>query len=51
MNNILEFIFYLTVCICFTDLAFFVFRKFLCFAESLINMKFNFGKVKSLKGN
>lgn len=47
MNIILEFLFYLTITICFTDLVFFVIRKMLAFSESLINTKFNFGKVNT----
>lgn len=46
MNIIIEFIFYLTISIVFTDLAFYIIRKFLKFSESLINTKFNFGKIK-----
>jgi hypothetical protein len=49
MNVILEFIFYLTISICFTDVVFFVIRKMLSFSESLINTKFNFGKVNMKK--
>ena len=49
MNTILEFLFYLTISICFTDVVFFVIRKMLSFSESLINTKFNFGKVKIKK--
>lgn len=52
MNIILEFIFYLTICIVFTDLAFYIIRKFLRFSESMINTKFNFGKLKvNVKGD
>ena len=49
MNVVLEFMFYLTVSICFTDIVFFVIRKMLTFSESLINTKFNFGKVNMKK--
>ena len=49
MSVILEFMFYLTVSICFTDIVFFVIRKMLTFSESLINTKFNFGKVNIKK--
>lgn len=41
-----EFIFYMTISLCFSDLAFFIIRKFLRFSESMINTKFNFGKIK-----
>lgn len=41
-----QFIFYLTICLCFSDLAFFIIRKSLRFSESMINTKFNFGKIK-----
>lgn len=51
MDQITEFIFYLTISLCFSDLAFFIIRKFLRFAESLINTKFNFGKIKLKKGD
>lgn len=50
MEAILQFIFYLTICLCFSDLAFYVIRKMLRFSESLINTKFNFGKIKPVKG-
>jgi len=46
-----KFIFYTTVSLCFTDLAFFVTRKILRFSESLINTKFNFGKIRPVKGD
>lgn len=51
MNTILEFLFYLVISICFTDLVFYIMRKFISFSESLINTKFNFGKVKIRKGD
>jgi hypothetical protein len=50
MNVISEFIFYLVISICFTDLVFYIMRKFIRFSESLINTKFKFGKVKIRKG-
>lgn len=50
MEEITQFIFYLAISLCFSDLAFFIIRKFLRFSESLINSKFNFGKIKPIKG-
>jgi len=41
-----QFIFYMAVSLVFADLAFYIIRKFLRFAESLINTKFNFGKIQ-----
>lgn len=41
-----QFIFYMAVSLIFADLAFYIIRKFLAFSESLINTKFNFGKIK-----
>jgi hypothetical protein len=49
-----EFVFYMALSIVFADLTFFVLRKVLDFAESLINTKFNFGKIqlnKNKKGD
>lgn len=46
METTAQFIFYLTLCLCFSDLAFFIIRKFLRFSESMINTKFNFGKIQ-----
>ena len=47
METITQIVFYTTICICFTDIAFYVIRKFMRFAESLINTKFNFGKINT----
>lgn len=44
-----QFIFYMAICLVFSDLSFFIIRKFLRFSESLINTKFNFGKVQTMK--
>ena len=49
MQEVYYFISYLVIILCFTDLAFFIIRKVLRFAESLINTKFNFGKIKPIK--
>lgn len=49
MEEILEFAFYCAICLVFSDLAFFIIRKFLKFSESLINTKFDFGKIKIRK--
>ena len=46
MDLISQFIFYMTITLCFSDLAFFIIRKFLRFSESLMNTKFDFSKVK-----
>lgn len=53
MENITQFIFYLVISLCFSDLAFFIIRKTIRFSESLINTKFNFGKIslKKMKGD
>jgi len=45
-----QFIFYMTLTLCFSDLSFYIVRKFLRFSESLINTKFNFNKIKPIKG-
>lgn len=50
MEVITQFIFYLTICLCFSDLAFYIIRKTLRFSESLINTRFNFGKIKPMRG-
>jgi len=41
-----QFIFYMSITLIFADLAFYIMRKTIRFAESLINTKFNFGKIK-----
>lgn len=46
MEILINFIFYLVVCLLFTDLAFFIVRKFMAFANSLIHTKFNFDIAK-----
>lgn len=49
-----KFIFYMAISLVFADLAFYIIRKYLNFAESLINTKFNFGKIqlnKNKKGD
>lgn len=52
MEAITKYLFYLTVCLCFSDLSFFIIRKVLRFAESLINTKFDFSKLKvKVKGD
>ncbi len=50
MDITTQFIFYMAVSLCFADLAFYIIRKFLRFSESMINTKFNFGKIK-VKGD
>lgn len=55
MNNdvaaVIQFIFYLTISLCFSDLAFYIIRKVIRFSESLMNTKFNFGKIRVSKGS
>ncbi len=52
MGEIIKFIFYLTICLCFSDLAFYIIRKMLRFSESLMNTKFDFSKLKvKVKGD
>lgn len=46
MEVTLKFIFYITLCLVFSDLSFFIMRKVIRFSESLINTKFDFGKIK-----
>ncbi len=50
MDVLLEFVFYCAVCLVFSDLAFYIIRKVLRFSESLINTKFDFGKIRVKKG-
>ncbi len=50
MDVLLEFVFYCVVCLVFSDLAFYIIRKVLRFSESLINTKFDFGKIRVKKG-
>lgn len=52
MENVSQFIFYLIISLCFSDLAFYIIRKSIRFSESLINTKFNFGKISTkVKGD
>lgn len=51
INLIAQFVFYTVLVLCFSDLAFFIIRKVIRFSESLINTKFNFGKIKTTKGD
>lgn len=44
-----QFVFYMAISIVFADLAFYIIRKFIRFSESLINTKFNFGKIQIKK--
>lgn len=47
---VIQFIFYLTISLCFSDLAFYIIRKVLRFSESLINTKITFKKIRPVKG-
>ncbi len=49
METALKFVFYITLSLVFSDLAFFIIRKFIRFSESLMNTKFDFGKIRISK--